>query len=218
MKKIFLFCFLGLFLISFVLAQGQGIHEPGTGIMNPELREAGQGTGQGLESNTTNQTNGISLEKQKKIRSGDYIGEKGEHIKIQEKSNNRMQIRVGNVSVDCDCEITHEQFQNRTKLKTMLSNGRNAEIKIMPDTASEIALNRLRLKVCSEENNCSIVLKEVGEGNESKLAYELKTQRQSKILGLFKTRMQVQAQVDAETGEVLQIKKPWWAFLASESE
>lgn len=28
----------------------QGIHEPGTGITNPELKEAAQGTGQGLEA------------------------------------------------------------------------------------------------------------------------------------------------------------------------
>jgi len=33
----------------------QGIHEPGTGIANPELKEAAQGTGQGLES--ANETN-----------------------------------------------------------------------------------------------------------------------------------------------------------------
>jgi hypothetical protein len=30
--------------------------------------------------------------------------------------------------------------------------------------------------------------------------------------------MQVSAQVDAENGEVIAVKKPWWAFLASESE
>ena len=28
--------------------------------------------------------------------------------------------------------------------------------------------------------------------------------------------MDVEAQVDAESGEVIQTKKPWWAFLASE--
>jgi hypothetical protein len=30
--------------------------------------------------------------------------------------------------------------------------------------------------------------------------------------------MQVQAQVDAENGDVILAKKPWWAFLATESE
>lgn len=92
------------------------------------------------------------------------------------------------------------------------------EVKIMPDTASERALERLRLNVCSEENNCSIELKEVGNGNQTKAAYEVKVEKQARVLGLFKTKIQVQAQVDAENGEVIQTKKPWWAFLASESE
>jgi hypothetical protein len=40
--------------VSLVAAQ-QGIHEPGTGIANPEIKEAAQGTGQGLQNvNDTN--------------------------------------------------------------------------------------------------------------------------------------------------------------------
>jgi hypothetical protein len=89
-------------------------------------------------------------------------------------------------------------------------------VKVMPDTASEKALERLRLKTCSDENECQIELKEVGSGDNAKLAYEVKTQRRSKLFGLFGMKMQVQAQVDAETGEVIQTSKPWWAFLASE--
>ncbi|PIN71484.1 hypothetical protein COT60_01045 [Candidatus Pacearchaeota archaeon CG09_land_8_20_14_0_10_30_9] len=85
----------------------------------------------------------------------------------------------------------------------------------MPSVASEIALNRLRLKVCSEENNCTITLKEVGEGNETKVVYELKVEKQSKILWLFKKQMQVNVQVDAKNGDIIKIERPWWAFLAS---
>ena len=88
----------------------------------------------------------------------------------------------------------------------------------MPDTASERAIERLQLKVCSEEAGCQIELKEVGEGNEARLAYEVKAQKTSRGFGLFKKDMQVEAQVDAESGEVIQSNKPWWAFLASESE
>ncbi|HPT37669.1 MAG TPA: hypothetical protein PLZ44_05205, partial [Methanothrix sp.] len=35
----------------------QGIHEPGTGLVNPELKEAAQGTGQGLAAKAENVTN-----------------------------------------------------------------------------------------------------------------------------------------------------------------
>jgi len=154
----------------------------------------------------------------KKAQAGDYVGEGGQQIQIQEKTNNRIQLRVGNHSADCGLNLTQEKVQNKTKLYAKLSNGINAEIKVMPDTASETALNRLRLKVCTEENNCTIELKEVGKGEQVELAYEIKRERQAKIFGLFKARMQVQAQVNAETGEIIRVKKPWWAFLASEPE
>ena len=110
---------------------------------------------------------------------------------------------------------------NETSLKVHVFDSRfhfleNAEVKIMPNTASERALERLRLKNCVEEAGCTIELKEVGKGDKVKPAYEIKTQRQSKVLGLFKAKMDVEAQVDAETGELIKTKKPWWAFLASE--
>lgn len=105
---------------------------------------------------------------------------------------------------------------NKTELKVQLSNGRNAEVKIMPDRASEVALERLRMKNCS--SNCTLQLKEVGVGNESRLAYEIQAEKRARVFGLFETKMQVQAQVDAETGELIQTRKPWWAFLAYEPE
>ena len=46
MKKILLSLMLCVFMSTLVLAQGQqGIHEPGTGIEDPELKESGQGQG-----------------------------------------------------------------------------------------------------------------------------------------------------------------------------
>ncbi len=106
---------------------------------------------------------------------------------------------------------------NDSEIRARLSNGKNAQIKIMPEVASETAIARLRLHVCSEENNCTIELKEVPVRNETRVAYEVQAQKQARILGLFRARMNVQAQVDAETGALISTKKPWWAFLASET-
>lgn len=124
------------------------------------------------------------------------------------------------VEVDTELELETETENNKTKLKAKLSNGRKAEVKIMPDTASERAIERLRLKVCSIENNCTIILKEVpvGKENETQLAYELQAERHYRILALFKTKAKVKAQINAETGEIIIVKKPWWAFLAREVE
>jgi len=188
MKKVMLFLFVGMFLMSFVFAQGQ--------VVEQELK--------------------TNLQAQQKLMSGNYAGEDGKQMTVQRQSNNQMQLKVNGISADCGLDLTQKQVQNKTKLETKLSNGRNAEIKIMPDAASEKALERLRLKNCIEEEGCNLELKEVGQGEEVKLAYELKTQRKAKIFGLFGTEMQVQAHVDAENGEIIQMKKPWWAFLASE--
>jgi len=206
MKKISI-CIVSLLILSSIglvfAAQGPS---DGTGPEHDEMIAAG-----GQDGNPT-AGEGIGA----KIMAGNYIGEDGQQMQVQEMANNRIQLKVGGIGADCDCELTQEMVQNRTQLKMKLSNGQNSEIKIMPNVASETALSRLRLKTCSEENGYQIELKEVAQGNQIKAAYEIKTQRQSKFLGLFKTRMKIQAQVDAETGEIIRTKKPWWAFLASE--
>ncbi|MFH1291275.1 MAG: hypothetical protein ABIH79_01835 [archaeon] len=216
MKKITLFLLVGIFLMGFVVAQGPGADNLETGMSNSEIKEGGQGTGQGLEADVQNQGEETNLQNRYRVMDGNYTGESGQQMKIQQQSNNRIRLEVGGVGVTSGLNLTQTQVQNKTRLETKLSNGMNAEIKVMPNTASETALQRLRIKNCVEEEGCNLELKEVGQGEQLKLAYELKTQRQSKIFGLFNARMQVQAQIDAENGEVIRIQKPWWAFLASE--
>jgi len=179
-------------LTGFVVAQ-QGIHESGQGLEDGEI--AGSRV---------------------RVVAGNYVGEGGQQIRVNMMENNQCRLEVGGVGADCPFNLTQEQFENRTRLNMALSNGRNAEVKVMPNVASETALQRLRLKDCS--GNCSIELKEVGAGENARAAYEVKTQRSSRVFGIFRVRMNVQAQVDAETGEVIRTNKPWWAFLASEPE
>jgi hypothetical protein len=138
------------------------------------------------------------------------------------RSGNIITITVDKTKVNTSLELEQEfeEEKNKTRLRAKLSNGIKAEIKIMPNVASKKAIERLRLKVCSEENNCVIELKEVSgkKGNETKLAYEVQAERHARILFLFRKKMRVKAQIDAETGGIIQIKKPWWAFLALEPE
>ncbi|MCG7850565.1 MAG: DUF2202 domain-containing protein, partial [ANME-2 cluster archaeon] len=149
------------------------------------------------------------------LQPGNYQVSGGKGINIQQQANRTM-IQAGGISVDCPLcsEMTQEQLQNGTQFYAKLSNGRNAEIKIMPDTASQTALQRLNLRNCTDD--CSIELKEANIGDQVRAVYEVQAQRNSKVFGIFNARMQVQAQVDAETGEIIQVNKPWWAFLAVE--
>ena len=95
------------------------------------------------------------------------------------------------------------------KCMKKLSNGRDAEIKVMPETASQTAIDKLG------ELEFEIELKEVGSGNEAKVVYEAKAKKQGRFLGLFKVKAEVITQIDSDTGEIIFIKKPWWSFLAS---
>lgn len=202
---------LSMIAMPFAMAAGAqtGSADAGTGS-----NESGQGLEVNTELSTQNQGEASQLQNQVQAQTGTYMNQAGQQMQIQTGEGNEVKLQSGNLEAKTTMTMTQEQVQNRTKLQVMLSNGMNAEVKVMPDTASETALARLGAKC---EGNCTIELKEVGTGNQVKAAYEIKTQKQAKVLGLFQAKMQVQAQVDAENGEVIQTKKPWWAFLATET-
>jgi hypothetical protein len=75
----------------------------------------------------------------------------------------------------------------------------------MPSTASDIAINQLKLR------NYEIELKDVG-----KPVYEITGKKEVKVFGLFKAVMAIKSQVNAETGAIGKTEKPWWSFLAKE--
>lgn len=113
--------------------------------------------------------------------------------------------------VECVKEKTcpNNSNEENNKCYKTLSNGRKAEIKIMPDTASATAIARLG------DLGFTIELKEVGKGDDVEPVYELTGNKQGKFLGIFKIMTSEIVQVDAETGEVKKVIKPWWSFLAS---
>lgn len=150
-----------------------------------------------------------------KENKGEYkINLKGKNITIKEVSEDRKEVIIEKINARTGLNLTVENLDNETVFGAWLSNGRHALVKIMPNTASQKAIERLKLKVCNESNNCSIELKEVGIGNKTKLAYEIKAEENSRVLFIFKNRMKVIAEVDGETGEIISIKRPWWNFLA----
>ena len=120
-------------------------------------------------------------------------------LSLKKVTENSISIEEGSASVTTSGKMIIEE----KKLWMETSDG-NKEIKIMPSTASETAINQLRLK------NYEIVLKEVG-----KPMYEISGQRDVKVIGLFKSEMSVVSYIDADTGIVENTRKPWWGFLAT---
>lgn|SRR3989338_3823666 len=92
-----------------------------------------------------------------------------------------------------------------------LSNGRNVEIKVMPETASAKAIERLG------ELKFNITLKQAGKGEFfSYVVYHLTAEKEAKLFGLIKKKAKIEVDVDAENdGKIISIKRPWWSFIAS---
>ncbi len=139
-----------------------------------------------------------------------------ERAKIHALTDEQKEIIAGKINAKTGLNLTAEDLDNKTILKAYLSNGRFAEVKIMPNRASAVALARLRAKCV--ERNCTLELREVGNAdkNESRMAYEVKTDKDSRLFFIFPKKMHVEAKVDAETGQIIDSKKPWWAFMAKE--
>ena len=85
--------------------------------------------------------------------------------------------------------------------------GRIKRIMYTPDQVKDRVLKRLKMNNCED---CQIELKEDG-------SYEMNINRTYRILGIIPTRITEVAEVNSETGEITQVKRPWWKFLAFKS-
>lgn len=227
MKKIFSYAMIFLLMVSAVLAAGgqgadnalgvQGDNNPvPTLISQQEEVKANIAANRPEDKGNEQLPPTVPSRVQERVQTGEYESN-GKTVQIQERANNRVQFQANGIPAETAMQMSREMVGTRTQFKVKLSNGQNSEIKIMPDTASARAMERLQLKVCQPEN-CQIELKEVRQGEQIRAAYEVQAQKQVKLLGLFKSKMQVQAQIDAENGEVISSKKPWWAVFASNTE
>ena len=233
MKKWIFLAVLSLFLVSFVFAaqnqtnnsqnisqQIQSNIQERQQIRNQTMQMSNDsGLGQQIRENIQ-ERNQIRKEIRNQISENGqfvYTNRNGTEI-IFTKVDGQLRLRTGEHQIKTALNLSENPDKNNNSIIEVQRGDITRQIKIMPDTAAERALERLRLKVCNETNNCTIELKEVpvGNGDNGKVEYNVQIERHSKILGIFEKKMQVSAEVDAETGNVISEHKPWWAFIATE--
>ncbi len=116
---------------------------------------------------------------------------------------------VEGLEVNTELEIDDEFEGNESELVAIMSDGRRAKIKIMPDQLVEIALERLKAL------NFTMELKETIHENRLRVIYNIEANKTGRFLGIFKLKLRLEGQIDPETGEFIRINKPWWAFLVA---
>lgn len=166
----------------------------------------------------------------------------GNTIKTELKERNRLHIyaenRTENCPDNCTCEgaVTKCQLENGGREMTVRAgnsgniifqtkgvnastqvtlyhqngkvygnfSGEEKEI-VLPDEAQERIQNRTKARIQN------MTLTEEGY-------YQIQAQKKSRLFFLFPVKEKVEAKVNAENGEVLRIRNPWWGFLAKDIE
>lgn len=184
--------------------------------------EARVGNGMNKTVTTTADANAtISSEANTSKNSGDSSSSPGNTFGVNVGLGNSLGIGARDTiltKVDTRLNLSEDlspDARGQGMVRAQLSNGRFAEIKVLPETASAVAQTEASARCV--ENNCSLVLKEVGRGDDTRVAYQVRAEKDTRIIGLLKSRMKLSILVDAETGEVIEVNRPWWAFLASEN-
>ena len=67
-------------------------------------------------------------------------------------------------------------------------------------------------------NISNFTLEEIKHKNIPRVVYQIETNKHGKFLGVFKLAMRIDSQIDPETGEVLNVNAPWWAFLVAQQD
>jgi len=114
--------------------------------------------------------------------------------------------RSGNIivqvkGVNMSTKVTLYHYNNKTY--GVFKGNKTKIIKILPDGVKEKIRQRIRARL--EAHN--ITLDENG-------IYQVQMRKRARLFFLIPVRERVRAQIDAETGEIIKIRNPWWGFLA----
>lgn len=107
-------------------------------------------------------------------------------------------VQVKNINASTNVTL----YKEDGKVYGNFSGNRTKEIHL-PDEIKEKLQNHTRRRLYNE----SINLTEDGY-------YQVQTKKRARLFLLIPVRERVRAQVDAETGEIVRIRNPWWGFLA----
>lgn len=121
--------------------------------------------------------------------------EKEHNIKI-EKTKEKILLESNGIKAE-----TKENIQLESNGITIEKNGNKKELKLLPDKAKEKVSS-----IIDEIETNELVFEETP-------FYKTKGTKNGKLFAFISIQMKVSAEVNAETGEIKKIEKPWWSFL-----
>lgn len=113
-------------------------------------------------------------------------------------------VKVSGVNMTTRSELYH----HNGKVYGVFDDNETKAIEYLPDQIREIVRARIQAQI---EGNETIDLTEEGE-------YRVWVRKRARFLGIFKVKEKVRFHIDPETGEILNIRAPWWSFLTIDVE
>jgi len=140
---------------------------------------------------------GICGIKENKCNCPEDCGEEGEEIIIEKKPSGKTSIKSDSVEA-----TTLEKVEIVDSKLTMETSEGNKEVIFLPNKAiSKTEIREILKTELIQESNKPIYL--ISGTNKGKLFF------------VFPITAEIEQKIDAETGEIISTKKPWWVFLAS---
>ena len=134
---------------------------------------------------------------------GRFIDEDGNEVRFERK----IKIKDGEVEIETKLKVSGRG----SNLSVSDSEGRKHRVRVTPEKLKALMIERL-----NAENVTDFSLEEIKHKNIPRVVYKINSEHPGRFLGVFKIAMNAETQIDPETGEVLGMSGPWWAFLVAE--
>jgi len=218
MKRVLITLFILMFAISFIFAasdnsQIQANAQSKNNSQNQSISQYQKGNlTQAQVGKITQSKNQLKIQAQNQ-ECPSNCSCNGSTIKCQlQNQTKEMTIRAGNsgntiIQVKNTNASTQVQlYKSEGKVYGTFKNNETKEI-ILPDEIKAKIEARLRKRVRLQNEN--MTLNENGE-------YQIRAEKQARLFWVIPVKEIVNAQVDAETGEIIRQRTSWWGFLASD--
>ena len=137
------------------------------------------------------------------------------------RAETRIRVREGEVEKEIRSErkirVKDGQTEIRTRLKVegnganlsiVDSEGERHRIRVTPEKLRVLIMERLKANNITEFS-----IDEIEHKNIPRVVYKINSEHPGRFLGIIKLSMKVQTQIDPETGEIIDVNTPWWAFI-----
>ena len=111
------------------------------------------------------------------------------------------QISEGNAEITSDGVVATTKEKLGSDGKSLLISG--TQIKITPSAAAQNAMKAIETQT----------LGAVSIEGEKRPVYKVETKKAGRLIWILPVELEVKAKVDVQTGQVIEIEKPWWSFL-----